>query len=142
MTFRYQGKINETLKIELFDKELIGSIDLTFLENIEYTNPKIYNLLPDICPFNFSNTVYGLNLNVVEKYRNQGYGTKIIHECEKFLEKSNIKFFFLYRENNNRDLDRFYKKFDFIDILTTSDFILFYKSISKTRPPYSDIVKY
>ena len=129
MNWIYKNHNKENVKIELFDKEFIGSISLTLLENVDQINPEIYNLIPDICPFNFSNTMYGYDLNVLEEYQNKGYGTKIIRECEKYLKKNNIKYFFLYRNNNNKRLDKFYKSFGFEDILITNDYILFYKTI-------------
>lgn len=129
MKWIYKNHDKENVKIELYDNEFVGSIYLTPLENVDKVNPEIYDLIPDICPFNFSNTFYGYNFNVLEKYRNMGYGKKIINECEKYLKNFDIKFFFLYRKSNNLLLDNFYKSLGFEDILITNNYILFYKTI-------------
>ena len=131
MKWIYQGHLSKKITIQLFDNEYIGSIDLSFLENLEYINYKVYNLLPDECPFNFTNTVYGYNLKVLKQHQNKGYGKKIIQESENYLKKSCINFFFLDRETNNEKLNKFYKKTEFKDILVSPEYILFYKSIYK-----------
>lgn len=129
MNWIYKNYDRETIKIELLNEEFIGSISLTFLENVDHINPEIYHLIPDESPFNFSNTIYGYNLSVSERYRNMGYGKKIIEKCEEYLKENNVRYFFLYRKNNNKLLDKFYQSLNFKDILNTNDYILFYKTI-------------
>lgn len=128
---KFSGSLENFLKLKIYNSDDIevGSIFLTYLENIEKVNPEIYNLLPDNCPFNFSNTIYGFKLEIKEEFRNMGYGTKLMIETEIFLKEKKINNFFLFRENNNRKLDLFYKRLNFIDIFFSHKHILFYKTI-------------
>lgn len=128
---KFSGSLENFFKLKIYNSDDIevGSIFLTYLENIEKVNPEIYNILPDDCPFNFSNTIYGFKLEIKKEFQNMGYGTKLMIETEKFLKEKKINNFFLFRENNNRKLDLFYKRLNFIDIFFSHKHILFYKTI-------------
>ncbi len=128
---KFSGSLENFFKLKIYNSDDIevGSIFLTYLENIEKVNPEIYNILPDDCPFNFSNTIYGFKLEIKKEFQNMGYGTKLMIETEKLLKEKKINNFFLFRENNNRKLDLFYKRLNFIDIFFSHKHILFYKTI-------------
>lgn len=124
-----KGNLNDCLTITISNEFKIGSIDLTILENCESFISGIIEMIPDDSPFSLFNTVYGYNFMVELEYRGKGYGVSLLGEVEKHLKSRGIKYLLMYRESNNKKLNNFYRKLNYVDIFYNENSTLFYKEL-------------
>lgn len=96
--------------LKVFQKYINGEFDLP----IDDEN------LVEYCDDNFDSIVYIEQILIGEKYRGNGFGTKLFkYFCDKILPTLNVDICILYKSDND-----FYNKFGFEEYDFTNYFIL------------------
>lgn len=131
MNFGMSGNINEYGGIHLycFDDEKIGSLCMNSFDDSLQLNSDVSNILENSnSPLNSINSIFVSEFYVNDKFRNQGYGTRLLTEVVRFLKEINIDYFFLTCQLSNYKAKNLYDKFGFEEIGRNDEvFLLLYK---------------
>ena len=131
MNFGKSGNINqyEGIYLYCYDDEKFGSLSMNSFDHSLQLNSDVSNILENHnSPLNGKNSIFVSEFNIVEKYRNQGYGTRLLTEVEKYLKEINIEYFFLTCELSNYGAKNFYDKFGLEEVGKNDQvFLLIYK---------------
>lgn len=101
--------------LKVFQKYINGEFDLP----IDDEN------LVEYCDDNFDSIVYIEQILIGEKYRGNGFGTKLFkYFCDKILPTLNVDICILYKSAFNVPDNDFYNKFGFEEYDFTNYFIL------------------
>lgn len=125
------GNINdiEGLEIYIHNEQKIASIKLYNFEYIDVLHNEVYNILPDDINFNYNNCLLFFNLYVNEKYRKNGYGTKVINLALEECKNLNVEYFLGHRNYGNEESDIFWNKMNFTKLINNENIEVFYKKV-------------
>ena len=85
------------LVAELDDIEIIGMVSIEFLSRLNQVNPEMY--IPELV--------------VLEQFRNQGVGKKLINACISLAKEKKCHRIRLESGNQRKESHKFYEKLDF-----------------------------
>lgn len=130
------GDINTLYGLKIYisnQDEIIGDIILNSFETsliVHSTNFKILSTIKSPI-LNKTNSIFLRNLKVSDKYRNNGYGKKLLLYSISESKKFNVDYIFLICKKENNIAKLMYQKMGFIDYKCNMTDILMYKSLIK-----------
>ena len=138
--FKTKGKINEWPGLELSillkeTNELIGKIFLVDIDEAYDYDNKINIILESIEDYNSYNflketvSIFLHNLKIEEKYRNNGYGSKLKVEAEKIAKEYNYNYLSSAVKVENKFSQKINRKLGYQSLKTFYEHDFFFKKL-------------